>query len=257
MYPGVSLSTPSTHLKYFSCTLSTSSCSFHPQISAPYISTLSTMLSNIIILLPNSPPHFLSDSANTSNYLGRLPHYLSHLRLVRGVAQVPELAHSFYLAFFPLPLALITLPLYLLEHHHSRLLNIHFQLFLPHILSQVPHHFFHLSLTLCHNHHVVRKRQAPNFLLAHQTPPPPCSFLNISSTAAIYIVNSIGLRGQPCLTPFVVSHHLPSFTPTFTLPFVLTYTTSTSLSFPLSYTRPEVYEQCAHPPLFLLQFTFC
>jgi hypothetical protein len=40
----------STHLKYFSCTLSTSSCSFHPQISAPYISMLTTMLSNIIIL---------------------------------------------------------------------------------------------------------------------------------------------------------------------------------------------------------------
>jgi hypothetical protein len=35
MYPGVSLSAPSTHLKYFSCTLSTSSCSFHSQISLP------------------------------------------------------------------------------------------------------------------------------------------------------------------------------------------------------------------------------
>jgi hypothetical protein len=50
MYPGVSLSIPSTRLRYFSCTLSTSSCSIHPQISAPYISTLSTMLSDIIIL---------------------------------------------------------------------------------------------------------------------------------------------------------------------------------------------------------------
>jgi hypothetical protein len=64
MYPGVSLSTPSTH-QYFSYTLSTSSCSFHPQISAPYISTLSTMLSNIIILLPNSPPRFLSPIPQT------------------------------------------------------------------------------------------------------------------------------------------------------------------------------------------------
>jgi hypothetical protein len=57
MYPGVSLS---TYLRYFSCTLSTSSCSIHPQRSASYISTLSTMLSNIIIFLLNSPPHFLS-----------------------------------------------------------------------------------------------------------------------------------------------------------------------------------------------------
>jgi hypothetical protein len=31
MYLGVSRSTPSTPLKYFSCTLSTSSCSFHPR----------------------------------------------------------------------------------------------------------------------------------------------------------------------------------------------------------------------------------
>jgi hypothetical protein len=49
MYPSVSLSTPSTHLKYFSCTLSTTTCSFHPQISAPYISTFSTMLSNMTL----------------------------------------------------------------------------------------------------------------------------------------------------------------------------------------------------------------
>jgi hypothetical protein len=65
MYPGVSLSTPSTHLKYFSCSLSTSSCSFHPQISVAYISTLSTMLPNIIILLLKSPPHFLSPIPQT------------------------------------------------------------------------------------------------------------------------------------------------------------------------------------------------
>jgi hypothetical protein len=50
---------------YFSWTLSTSSCSFHPQISAPYINTLSTMLSNIIILLLKSPPHFLSPIPHT------------------------------------------------------------------------------------------------------------------------------------------------------------------------------------------------
>jgi hypothetical protein len=49
-YPGIFLSTPCTFLKYFSCTFSTSSCSFRPQVSAPYISMLSPMLSNIIIL---------------------------------------------------------------------------------------------------------------------------------------------------------------------------------------------------------------
>jgi hypothetical protein len=125
-------------------------------------------------------------------YLVRLPHYLSHLHpdcgsLVEGVAQVLKLAHSFYLTFFPLPLALLILPLSLAEHHHFRLLYIHFQLFLSHILFQVPHHFFHLFLTLCHNHHVVRKRQAPYFLPTHYTPPPACAFLNISSTVDLLI----------------------------------------------------------------------
>jgi hypothetical protein len=38
------------------------------------------------------------------------------------------------------------------DTHHFRLLNIHFQLFLPHIPSQVLHHFFHFSYTLCHNY---------------------------------------------------------------------------------------------------------
>jgi hypothetical protein len=38
--PAVSLSL----LKYFSCTFFTSSCSFHPQSSAPYINILSIML---------------------------------------------------------------------------------------------------------------------------------------------------------------------------------------------------------------------
>jgi hypothetical protein len=35
MLPGISLSTPSIPLKYFSCTFSTSFSSFHPQMSAP------------------------------------------------------------------------------------------------------------------------------------------------------------------------------------------------------------------------------
>jgi hypothetical protein len=73
----------------------------------------------------------LSYSPNASNYLVRLPHYLSHLRLVR---------HSFYFTFFPLPLVLLTLPFSFVEHHHFRLLNIHFQFLLSHLLSQVPYH---------------------------------------------------------------------------------------------------------------------
>jgi hypothetical protein len=44
---------------------STSSCSFHPEISAPYINILSIMFSNIIILLLKSPPHFLSPIPQT------------------------------------------------------------------------------------------------------------------------------------------------------------------------------------------------
>jgi hypothetical protein len=62
------------------------SCSFHRQTSAPYINTLvlSIMLSNIIIFLLKSPPHFfLSYSPNTSHYLICLPHYFSDMCLIR------------------------------------------------------------------------------------------------------------------------------------------------------------------------------
>jgi hypothetical protein len=155
MYPGISLSTLSTHLKYFSCILSPPLVPFIPRF------LLRTSARSLPALEQHhSPPKLtsplsLSYSPNTSNYLDRFPHYLSHLRIVRGallegVAQAPELAHSLYLDSLPLPLALLILPLSLVEHHHFRLLNNHFQLFLPHILFQVPHHFFHLSLTLCH-----------------------------------------------------------------------------------------------------------
>jgi hypothetical protein len=90
-------------------------------------------------------PLSLSYSPNTSNYLVRLSHYPSHVCLVRGslvegVAQILELALSFYHAFFPLPLALLTLPLSFVEHHH-------FPLVCPHSLSAF-------------------SRQAPNFLRA-------------------------------------------------------------------------------------------
>jgi hypothetical protein len=45
-----------------------------------------------------------------------------------------SLVYSFYFPSFPLPLMLFTLPLSLVEHH---LLNIHFQLFLPHIFPRL------------------------------------------------------------------------------------------------------------------------
>jgi hypothetical protein len=122
-----------------------------------------------------------------------LPYYISDVYPICGsfvecVAQIFELAYSFYYPSFPFQLILFTLPLSLLELHHFRRFNIHFQLFLPHILSLAPHHFFHFSLNLCHCYHVIRKRQAPNFLSTHLTPP-ACAFFNISP--GNYIVNSI------------------------------------------------------------------
>jgi hypothetical protein len=85
-------------------------------------------------------PHILSYSPHTSHYLVRGP-------LVENVAQILAPSLSFYLTSFPFPLILFTLPLSLIEQHYFRLLNIHFQLILPHILSKEgPHHFFHFSL---------------------------------------------------------------------------------------------------------------
>jgi hypothetical protein len=107
-----------------------------------YISILSIMFSNIIILLLKSSPHFLLLLLfpNTCHCLICFVHYFSDMCLIRGsfieyVAQVFELFYSFYFPSFPVPLNLFTLPLSLVEHHHFDLLNIHFQLFLPHILS--------------------------------------------------------------------------------------------------------------------------
>jgi hypothetical protein len=113
-------------------------------------------------------------------------------------------------------LLISTLPFSFADHHHFRLLSIHFQLFLPHILSQVLLHFSDFSITLYHNYQIIPKCQAPNLLSTYHTPP-ACAFFNISSIFAIYQ----GASGQPCLTPFVVSNHSPSFSPTFTLFFVL------------------------------------
>jgi hypothetical protein len=277
--PCVSLSTPSTHLKYFSCT------PLHLLLFFPSPDFRSVHQYALYHALEHhhSPPELtsplsLSYSPHASNYLVRLPHYLSHLRLVcgsliKGVSQVLEFAHSFYLVFFPLPLALLTLPLSLVEDHYFRLLNIHFQLFLPHILSQVLHHFVHLSLSFFAT--ITMSFANARLQTFSTTTPPACAFLNISSTSATYIVNSKGLSGQPGLTPFVVLNHSPSFSPIFTLYFVHPYISSTfrtnhsPIPLPLSHTlkhflcvhlierRPEVQEQCAHPPLLLFQFAFC
>jgi hypothetical protein len=158
------------------------------------------MLSNFIILLLKLSPHFVS---LMSHYLICFLHYLSDMCLIRRSFTVFELIYLFYFSSFPVPLILFILPLSLIEQHHSRLLNIHFQVFLFHILSQVLHHF---SFPFCHNYQVVRKRQ---------------TFFKISSISATCIVNLRGLSEQPCLTPFLVSNHSPSFSPTFTLFFVL------------------------------------
>jgi hypothetical protein len=139
------------------------------------------MFSNIIILLLKSSPHFLLLLfPNTYHCLICIVHYFSDMCLIRGsiieyVAQVFELFYSFYFPSFPVPLNLFTLPLSLVEHHHFDLLNIHFQLFLPHILSQVLHHFFHFSFALCHNYQV----SSPNARLQTSslpiTLPPACA----------------------------------------------------------------------------------
>jgi hypothetical protein len=81
----------------------------------PYINTLSNI---IILLLLLSLFYFIYH------------YYLSLVCLVRG-SFVEGVTQVFELAPFPLPLILFTLPLSLVvvEHHHFRLLNIHFKLF--------------------------------------------------------------------------------------------------------------------------------
>jgi hypothetical protein len=114
----------------------------------------------------HSPPEItyplsLSYSLNTSHYLICFPHYLSDMCLIRGsfiecVIQVLELVYLFCFSSFPVPLILFTLLHSLIYHHHFRLLNIHFHLFLAHILFQALHHFFHFSFFVVSN-------QSPSF----------------------------------------------------------------------------------------------
>jgi hypothetical protein len=154
------------------------------------------------------------------------PHFAA-LSVSLVVAQVLELAHSFYLPPFLHSLALVPLSFSLVEHYHFRLLNIHFQFFLPHILFQAPHHFFHLSLSLFATITKSFANVRLHTFFLPTTTPSACAFLNISSTSATYIVNSRGLSGQLCLT--VVSNHSPSFFSIFTLFLVLEYISSTFL----------------------------
>jgi hypothetical protein len=87
------------------------------------------MLSNIIILLLKSPSHLLSPIPQTH------PTTLFDFLTISLICALS--VYLFYFHSFPVPLILFTLPLSLIEHHHFRLLNIHYQLFLPHVLSQV------------------------------------------------------------------------------------------------------------------------
>jgi hypothetical protein len=123
MSRGVCLSTPNTPLKYFSCTFSTSS-GFFPSPDLCLILQYSLYHAH---KHHHSPPEITSPlsffySPNTSHYV---PYFFT-------ISQISALsvAHS------------------LVEHHHFRLLNIHFQHFLPRILSQALHHFFHFSFAL-------------------------------------------------------------------------------------------------------------
>jgi hypothetical protein len=68
------------------------------------------MLSNIIILLLKSPPHFLFSIPHTHSTIlfAFLTMWLVRDSFVEGVSQVLELVHSFYFPSFTLPLKLFT-----------------------------------------------------------------------------------------------------------------------------------------------------
>jgi hypothetical protein len=117
-----------------------------------------------------------------------------------------------------------------MKHQHFPLFHIHYQLFLPHILSQVPHDFFHFSLTLRHSHKVsvVRKRQAANFLPNHHTPPPPL-VLSLAFRPRIHCEQSLQSTDNPSPlhAPFIISTILSSV---LSVPY--THASFCTLSFP-------------------------
>jgi hypothetical protein len=101
---------------------------------------------------------------------------------IECVTQIFELVYSFYFPFFPVPLILFIFPLSLIEHHHFRLLNIHFQLFLPDILSQ----FFIISLIFISLFTTITKSGSKlSLYLPHYRP----SSLVLSLTFHPYIIN--------------------------------------------------------------------
>jgi hypothetical protein len=148
--PAVSLSIPSTHLKYFSCTLSTSFCSFHPRIFAPYINILYHALEHHHPPPEITSPLSLSYSPHTSHYLVCLPHYLSDVCLIRDsfiecIAQVC------------ICLSLFVFSIFTSSFSSSRTFPSSF------------FHFYHVSFILCHNYQAICKRQTPKFLSTHHT----------------------------------------------------------------------------------------
>jgi hypothetical protein len=95
-----------------------------------------------------SPPHFLSPIPYThpTTLFAFLTTSIMCASLVEGVAQVLELAHSFYLPSFPLPLILFAHSFSFVEHHQFRLLNRFF--FLTYFSRLVIISFISLSLSL-------------------------------------------------------------------------------------------------------------
>jgi hypothetical protein len=92
--------------QFFFCLFSTSTYSFHSQISAPYINILSIMLSNVNIVLLKSPPYFLSPIRQT--------HSMCLFVAFSSLPGIPRssILRSLYYSFDPiLPASFCTPPL--------------------------------------------------------------------------------------------------------------------------------------------------
>ncbi|KYQ53989.1 hypothetical protein ALC60_07097 [Trachymyrmex zeteki] len=64
-------------------------------------------------------------------------------------------------------------------------------------------------------------------ILSFPTLIPPFPFFNSSSISAMYMLNRVGLIGQPCLTPFPTQNSFDTFSPILTTHLVSSYTSIT------------------------------
>lgn len=230
IYVGVFLSKPILIFTYLFCTFSTSFHLLYPYISVTYIKPVLTIVSIRYSLLFRMFNPALDPTPPVLHLLPFGIYLLGPLHVFKWsprrelTGQIFETAHKFY--FLPIQFPslcsfLSTLP------SKERIIN------LPTFLLGLPF----LPQTLLRHLRIVT--YAPSN--SQFTDPSKFFPSQISSMSSIAILNSVGLSGHPCFTPFVISISFVSSSSVFILVVIFLYIPFISLPFYLLFLSYLVY----------------